>query len=167
MHLDKKAFLNELNRNKGIIRSLCLSFYSSAEDQNDAFQDIVLQLWKSRGSFRGQAKSSTWIYKVGLNALLSKRRKEQKAIFTESIELESRLSSPPSADDDIELLQLLIRSLPDVDKALVILYLEGYKNREIADLINLSASNVGTRLNRIKAVLKQKFKTYCYESGKL
>ena len=167
MHLDKKAFLKELDRNKGILRSLCLSFYSSSEDQNDAFQDVVLQLWKSRESFRGQAKSSTWIYKVGLNALLSKRRKEQKTIDTESIDSDYRLSSPPSADDDIELLQVLIRSLPDVDKALVILYLEGYQNKEIADLINLSASNVGTRLNRIKATLKHKYKTYCYEPGEL
>ena len=69
------------------------------------------------------------------------------------------------ANDDIELLQLVIQSLQDLDKAIVILYLEGYQNKEIAGMLKLSASTVSTRLNRIKSSLKRKFKTHSYEAG--
>ena len=167
MHSENQDFLKQIDQHKGLIRSLCASFYAYPEDQKDAFQDIVLHLWKSRNTFRGGSKASTWIYRVGLNALLSKRRREQRSISAEPIDQHVFPAPTTHSDDDLILLQQVIQSLPDVDRALVILYLEGYQNREIAQIISLSPTNVGTRLNRIKAFLKQKFKTHSYESRKL
>ena len=158
MDLQKRIFIQLIDDYKGIIRSLCKSYYPSIEDQHDAFQDIALQLWKARDSFRGDSSISTWIYKVSINTLLSKKRKEKRSVATDPIEKTDQFVSKPFADDDLELLQLIIQSLRNVDKAIVILYLEGYQNKEIAFMLKLSASNVGTRLNRVKSSLKRKFK---------
>lgn len=142
--------------------SVCKAYYPVDEDQKDAFQDIILQLWKSYDTFRGEAKVSTWIYKVSLNTLLTKLRSDQRKVVTASISIADKLPVT-MADDDIELLKSIISSLKELDKAIVILYLEGYKNKEIAGMLNLTPTNVSTRLNRIKAELKEKFKRAHYE----
>jgi RNA polymerase sigma-70 factor (ECF subfamily) len=135
----------------------------SAEDQKDVFQDIVLQLWKSFDTFRGESKISTWIYSVSLNTILAKVRKEKTRITTESISCSELAFSNAMADDDTELLNRVLQSLKGLDKAIVILYLEGYKNKEISQVLKLTPTNVSTRLNRVKAELKAKFKNQQYE----
>lgn len=158
MELQKRKFIQVINDNQGMIKSLCQAYYVSSEDQKDAFQDIVLQLWKSFDSFRGKSAISTWIYKVSLNTLLTKVRKEKKCIATAPLN-PSTFSLPTSnADDDVELLSIIIQSLQDLDKAIVILYLEGYKHKEIAQILALTATNVSTRLNRVTSQLRTKFK---------
>jgi len=164
MEFKKQNFINTINKNHGIIRSLCKAYYASYEDQKDAFQDVILQLWKSFDTFRGESEISTWIYRVSLNTLITKVRKERSRIITESlVPSELVLSPTPMADDDTELLNHVIQSLKDMDKAIVILYLEGYKNKEISQILNVTPSNVSTRINRVKAELKAKFKSRCYE----
>lgn len=137
-------------------------YYASSEDQKDAFQDIVLQLWKSFDTFQGQSEISTWIYRVGLNTLLSKKRKEQPDYSIASIEGYHQQFQWARADDDLELLHLAIQSLKDVDKAIIVLHLEGYRNKEIAKMLALSPTNVATRFNRIKTQLKLKFNSYTH-----
>ncbi|MAE84242.1 MAG: hypothetical protein CMB80_15985 [Flammeovirgaceae bacterium] len=159
MELEKHRFLELINDNRGIIRSLCKIYYISQADQEDAFQDIVLQLWKSMGSFQGKSEISTWIYRVGLNTILSQKRKDKKSIEAEPIDSAHHILQSAMADDQLELLQLIIRSLKDIDKAIVVLYLEGYRNKEIAEILKLSPTNVATRFNRIKSQLKLKFNT--------
>lgn len=160
--MKKHHFIQIIDQNRGTIRSLCQVYYASPEDQKDAFQDIVLQLWKSFDSFEGKSQVSTWIYRVGLNTLLSKRRKEQPPTAFASIDVYHQQLQSGIADDDLELLHQVIQTLKDVDKALVVLHLEGYKNKEIATMLELSATNVATRFNRIKALLKTKFNTNTY-----
>lgn len=157
MELQKQNFIQIINSNQGIIKSLCKAYYVSSEDQKDAFQDIVLQLWKSFDTFRGKSEISTWLYKVSLNTLLTKVRKEKKTIATAPLDPSAFALSTSHADDDVELLSILIQSLQDFDKAIVILYLEGYKNKEIAEILALTATNVSTRLNRVKSQLRTKF----------
>ena len=157
MELKKQNFLKITNQHRGIIRSLCKIYFGSVEDQKDAFQDVILQLWKSFDSFRGDAKVSTWIYRVSLNTILVKVRKEKKQVVVEPIDRQHFYLSTANADDDVELLHLIIQSLKDIDKALVILHLEGYKNKEIAEMLDLSPTNVSTRFNRIKSQLKTKY----------
>jgi RNA polymerase sigma-70 factor, ECF subfamily len=135
----------------------------SDEDQKDAFQDIVLQLWKSFETFRGDSEISTWIYRVSLNTILAKIRNEKRKIVTESISCSEMKLSNAFVDDDKELLNMVLQFLKGVDKAIVILYLEGYQNKEISQMLNLTATNVSTRLNRIKAALKEKFNNQHYE----
>jgi RNA polymerase sigma-70 factor, ECF subfamily len=163
LELQKRNFIQVIESNQGIIKSLCNAYYVSHEDQKDVFQDIILQLWKSFESFRGESKISTWIYKVSLNTILTKVRNEKKKIVAESIGSTELSFSNAMADDDMELLHLVIQSLKDLDKAIVILYLEGYKNKEISQILNLTTTNVSTRLNRVKAELKTKFKNQPHE----
>jgi len=163
VELKKQNFIQIVNENRGTIRSLCKAYYVSSEDQKDAFQDIILQLWKSFETFRGESEISTWIYRVSLNTILTKVRKEKKKIATESIDASERSISIAMADDDIELLKSVIQTLKDLDKAMVILYLEGYKNKEISQILNLTPTNVSTRLNRVRTELKAKFKNQLYE----
>jgi RNA polymerase sigma-70 factor, ECF subfamily len=159
----KRNFIRTIDSNQGIIKSLCKAYYSGPEDQKDAFQDIVLQLWKSFETFRGESEISTWIYRVSLNTLLTKVKKEKMKITTESIGASELFVPVAMADGDIELLNIVIQSLKDLDKAIVILYLEGYKNKEISEILNLTPTNVSTRLNRVRAELKVKFKNQPYE----
>lgn len=163
MTLQKQHFIQIISANQGIIRSLCKAYYASLEDKKDAYQDIILQLWKSFDGFRGESEISTWIYRVSLNTLLSKVRKEKSRIITEPLSTPDQMTPVAMADDDRELLHIVMQSLKDVDKAIVILFLEGYKNREIAQMLNLTATNVSTRLNRVKTELKEKFKNHRYE----
>jgi len=159
----KRNFVRIIESNQGIIRSLCSAYYSSHEDRRDVFQDIVIQLWKSFETFRGDSKISTWIYKVSLNTILAKVRKEKRKIPTEPIGCSELSLSHAMADGDIELLNIVIQSLKGLDKAIVILYLEGHKNKEISQILNITATNVSTRLSRVKAELKAKFKNQYYE----
>lgn len=163
MELQKQNFIRVINNNQGILKSLCKAYYTRYEDQKDAYQDIVLQLWKSFDTFRGESELSTWIYRVSLNTLLTKVRKERNKIITETLLTSDQLAPITMADDDRELLSIVIQSLKDVDKAIVILFLEGYKNKEISKMLDLTPTNVSTRLNRIKTELKAKFKKNSYE----
>lgn len=165
MGLHKRNFIQIIESNQGIIRSLCKAYYTSAEDQKDVFQDIVLQLWKSFESFRGESEVSTWIYRVSLNTILAKVRNEKRKITTESIGSSELAFENALADDHTELLNKVLHFLKGTDKAIVILYLEGYKNREISQMLDLTPTNVSTRLNRIKTELKAKFKNQHYELG--
>jgi RNA polymerase sigma-70 factor (ECF subfamily) len=163
LKLHKRDFIRIVDSNQGIIKSLCNAYYKSYEDQKDVFQDIVLQLWKSFETFRGESEISTWIYRVSLNTILTKVRNEKNKIATESIDFMELTFSTAMSDDDSELLNRVLEYLKGLDKAIVILYLEGYKNKEISQILNLTSTNVSTRLNRIKAELKSKFKNQHYE----
>ena len=161
--MQKQNFIRIINGNQGIVKSLCIAYYTSFEDQKDAYQDIILQLWKSFGTFRGESELSTWIYRVSLNTLLAKVRKERNKIITEPLLISDLISPNAMADDDRELLSIVIQSLKDIDKAIVILYLEGYKNKEISQILDLTTTNISTRLHRVKTELKAKFKNHRYE----
>jgi RNA polymerase sigma-70 factor (ECF subfamily) len=157
MELKKQNFIQLVNENRGIIKSLCKVYFVGDEDQKDAFQDIVLQLWKSFDSFRGESKTSTWVYSVSFNTILTKIRTDKKSVIGESIDTTHLYICDSKADDHVELLSIIIQSLKDIDKAIVVLYLEGYRNTEIAEILKITPTNVSTRFNRIKSILKMKF----------
>lgn len=163
VELQKQNFIRIINENQGIVKSLCKAYYPRYEDQRDAYQDIILQLWKSFDTFRGESKISTWIYSVSLNTLLTKVRNERNKIITEPLAIPELINPPTMADDDRELLSVVIQSLKGVDKAIVILYLEGYPNKEISQILNTTPTNVSTRLNRVTTELKSKFKNHRHE----
>ncbi len=157
MKLEKRHFLQIINSNRGIIRSLCSVYYVSCEDQKDAFQDIVLQLWKSFDTFRGKSEIRTWIYRVSINTILNKIRRNKKSVQAQSLEDHHNYISNAHADDNVELLHIALKSLKEIDRAIVVLYLEGYQNKEIAEMLKLSPTNVSTRFNRLKSELRMKF----------
>jgi RNA polymerase sigma-70 factor (ECF subfamily) len=157
MELKKQNFIRTVNNNRGIIRSLCKIYYRRTEDQEDAFHDVVLQLWKSLDTFRGDCHISTWIYRVSLNTIFSKIRSDKRSVAAEPIDTSHYSISTVKADDNVELLSMILQSLKHIDKAIMVLYLEGYGNKDIAEILKMSRTNVATRLNRVTSQLKMKF----------
>ncbi len=158
MKLKRRNFILIIKRHTGTIRSLCTLYYDEEEDRKDAFQDIVLQLWKSFETFQGKSKINTWIYKVSLHTILNNKRNAIRTIATQPLETLHQTIQSHYADDHKELLYTIIQALKPIDKAIVILYLEGFRTKEIAGMLKLSVTNVTTRFNRIKAQLKLRFK---------
>ncbi|MEM8969188.1 MAG: sigma-70 family RNA polymerase sigma factor, partial [Bacteroidota bacterium] len=150
---NRKKFLDQLHQHQGLIHSLCRSYFANAEDQEDAFQEIVLQLWKSYPSFRGDSSISTWMYRVALQTIFNLLRQHQFTFAT----LPEQLSGNDSKDT--ETIRIALSALSPEDRALLILYLEGYQYREIADINLMTVTNVSTRLNRIRQKLRSLFQS--------
>ena len=162
---DKIHFVKVIKEHQGIVNSICRIYYTDNEDIKDAKQDIILQLWKSLPTFRNDSKISTWIYKVALNTILSKVKKDYKNCSQESLS-ELHFNSHDNlyeTNDDIQQLLFLVNQLEATDKAIMILHFEGYSNKEIGETLKLTATNVSTRMNRIKTKLKEKFNTFFNE----
>ena len=129
--------------------------FAESPDRNDLMQEIMLAVWKAIPSFRGQAQATTFIYRVSHNAALTWRRTQRNYIKrVEHAELfvgAQPLSSQPQLNDErLEQLYAAIRRLPEVDRSLVLLSLDGLSYQEMAGIHGISESNVGVRLNRIK-----------------
>lgn len=160
----KKQFINIIQSHQGVINSICRIYFTTPEDQKDGRQEIILQLWKAFPNFRGDSKWSTWIYKIALNTVLSQLRKKH-IVSTRLPDITwSDIPARMGTDDDFQQLQHFISLLRAKDKALVILYLEGYHHQEIAITLGISVSNVSTRLNRIKKKLQTIYKKYTHET---
>ncbi len=131
-------------------------YCSNMEDREDLFQDIVLQLWRSYPSFRGESKVTTWMYRVALNNAITRVRKESRA--ERFSELGPEALQVPLAEDGMEeemaAMYRAIRKLSQVDQALTLLYLEDCSYREMAEVLGISESHVGVKLNRIKGQLR-------------
>lgn len=160
----KAQFLQLIEQNKGIIYKVARSYGKNEEDREDLFQEIIIQLWKAFERYDEQYKLSTLMYRIALNVAISFYRKDRKRI-----ELESPLTEGMTeiADDNgnsalesnINLLQQFINELKELDKALMILYLESKSYKEIAEILGITETNVATKVSRIKEQLKQKFST--------
>jgi RNA polymerase sigma factor (sigma-70 family) len=157
-------FLSTIEINKGIIYKITNSYCKDPEDRKDLVQEIISQLWKSFDNYSDQYKYSTWIYRIALNVAISYYRKEnrRKTISTplsEGIFSFADLHENTETESNLGFLQLFILDLKDLDKALMLLYLEEKSHKEIAEIIGISETNVATKVGRIKAFLKQKFST--------
>jgi len=131
--------------------------------REDLFQEIVLQLWKSYPSFRGESKFSSWMYRVALNVAIQDFRKEKKRkfLFLESFEFEEP-SSPPKneyKDERIEALYRAISNLDKIEKAIMMLYLDEVANEEIADIVGISQNYVRVKMTRIRTKLAKTITT--------
>lgn len=167
MGTTKARFMQMLQHQQRIINSLCAVYYPESDDLKDARQDVILQLWKSWPGFRQDSETSTWVYRIALNTLLNKKRKEHRRPVAGSISKieDSALFTTSQHDDDLQLLRQIIGWLGDLEKAIVVLYLEGYKYKEIAGMLDMTASNVSTRMNRIKSKLKSFHQQSSHEPG--
>ena len=160
----KDEFLNLVKENRGIIFKICNSYCPNKNQREDLAQEIIFQLWKSYGTFNNIYKFSTWMYRIALNVAISFYRKEsrtaQSISFIEIVpEVEDKKESYYETAENISRLQQFINELKELDKALMILYLEEKNHQEIADILGITETNVATKLSRIKQKLKQKFST--------
>jgi RNA polymerase sigma-70 factor (ECF subfamily) len=158
----EKQFIQVITEHQGIILKVCRMYCSDREDSKDLFQEIVLQLWKSYPKFNGTAKISTWMYRLALNIAITRLRKNSRRPGTSPLG-DQHLEFPDQKSQRIDIeygheLQLAIDSLNKFDKALMLLYLDEKSYKEMAEIMELSETNVGVKIGRIKQKLKEKLK---------
>lgn len=158
----KDIFLSVIEANKGIVYKIANSYCKNPEDRKDLIQEIVSQLWRAFGNYSDRYKYSTWIYRIALNVAISFYRKENRRKAVSS-PISDGVFNLIDFDDDTEkesnlrMLQQFIQELKDLDKALMLLYLEEKSHREIAEIVGITETNVATKIGRIKQLLKQRF----------
>lgn len=152
-------FVRTIMENEGVIFKITTIYTDNREDQQDLYQDIVYQLWKSFDAFRGEAKFSTWMYRIALNTALSRIRKNKRkghSLPIEQVVLRQTELYDTVFEERIKTLYEQIHQLNVLEKGLMLLLLEGKSYAEISEITGLTPSNVGTRISRIKTKLKSK-----------
>ncbi len=160
--MNKKAFIELIRTHQKLIYKVCTAYCAEPQNRQDLEQEILLQLWKSFKKFDGRVKVTTWMYRIALNTAISFYRKGQKKAKQE-VAIEQHIFQLASSDsfheenEQIKLLYRFIAGFNELDKALVLLYLEDRKYAEIAQVLGLSETNVATKISRIKKKLKKQF----------
>ena len=149
------VFRNWMEAHTAILYKVARAYGATHSDREDLFQEIALQLWHSVGAWHGDCAATTWIYRVALNTALAWRRRERRhSQGRQDIEDVSGLLVAPSVHDPrLEWIYERIAELDEANRALALLMLDGFTYREMARVLGLSESNVGVRINRIKAGL--------------
>jgi RNA polymerase sigma-70 factor, ECF subfamily len=155
-----EQFLDILEKNIGTIIKISRVYTKITQDREDLINDIALELWKSFKSFNGNSKISTWIYRVALNTSMNyKRKKKKDSLFFSLNDFKKEGIFPwliePDNSMESEVLYQCIDELDEMNKAIIMLYLDGNSHEEIAEITGISKSNVGTRICRIKEQLKR------------
>jgi RNA polymerase sigma-70 factor (ECF subfamily) len=153
---DSPDFVALLQAHKGILYKVANAYCARREDRGDLIQDMILELWRAYPRFDGRAAFSTGMHTIAMNVAISMHRSEGRRIRDAlsldefGLDLAGADAVLDAEDAEMRALHQLIAALPPVDRAMVLLYLEGYGYDEIAAMVGIGASNVGTRLNRIK-----------------
>lgn len=156
------GFLKVVEDHKGIIYKVASSYSRNAEDRKDLVQEIIFQLWKSFEKYQANYMYSTWIYRIALNVAISfvrkaKVRTNYSAPLSDAIIAPLQVETDDTKEQTSKLLHQFIDDLKPLDKALVLLYLDGKSHKEMAAIMGLSETNISTKIHRIKTILKQKF----------
>ncbi len=157
-----EQFLAVVDTYKGIIYKIANSYCNDAETRKDLVQEIIVQLWRAFDRYDDQYKRSTWIYRIALNVAISfyrkeNRRKEISNPLNDSILSFSDADQEYETESNLGLLHQFISELKELDKALMLLYLDEKSHKEIAEIIGITETNVATKIGRIKILIKQKF----------
>lgn len=156
MDTKEQEFSCMVRENRSTIYTVCYMFSQDSNEVEDLFQDTLVNLWKGYDSFRHESNPRTWIYRVAMNTCISADRKKKKQGTRIPLSMNINLYS----DEDHETKQVRqlhdrIQRLDLVDRALVMLWLEGMNYDEIAQVVGISVKNVSVKLVRIKERLKQ------------
>ena len=159
------SFTKLIAENRNILFKVCHAYCRNKSDIDDLAQEMVFQLWKSYERYDAAFKFQTWMYRVVLNVAISfyrKNKNKPSTVITSEhlIDIADSTDSSEQAENDLILLHRFIHELKDLDRGLMILYLEEKPYKEIAEIIGISESNVSTRISRIKDRLKQRFQTH-------
>ncbi|HTG66785.1 MAG TPA: sigma-70 family RNA polymerase sigma factor [Flavobacterium sp.] len=151
----EKDFLTTLSQYNAMIHKLCSLYRDGVEDREDLFQEIVFQLWKSYPNYRGDAKISTWMYRIALNTAIASFRKKTTSINYLN-QLPDFAEEQPNDESGLrqERLFAVLKLLDDSEKALISLYFEELSYQQIAEITGINENYVGVKLNRIKAKIK-------------
>ena len=156
-----ERFLRLLEEHQRILYKVANIYCAGAEDRRDLVQEMVIQLWRSFPRYDDQLKFSTWMYRIAMNVAISflrgEGRRSRDTVALEQIDVIDTAAADRvmgEAGDDVRLLRQLVSQLDEMSRALILLYLEGYNHGEIAEILGTSATNVGTRIHRIKNRLR-------------
>lgn len=155
-----EKFLSVINTNKGIIYKVAQSYCKNIENRNDLVQEIIIQLWKSFENYNEKYEHSTWMYRIALNVAISFYRKSKKdlsAPLTDNIIELLKDEEPCEQEENVRLLYQFINELDELNKALMLLYLDNKTHKEMSEVLGISETNVATKIGRIKEKLKKKF----------
>jgi RNA polymerase sigma-70 factor (ECF subfamily) len=160
-----EAFLSVMEAHKGILYKVAHSYCRDEEDRRDLVQEIILQVWKSFDQYDPAYRYSTWIYRIALNVAISfyrktKSRQERAQQYREEIVYLGEAQLSEREQEQQVLLDHLIRELPELDRAILLLYLDQASQREIAAVMGISETNVSTRISRIKKNLAERIKHF-------
>ena len=156
--MGEKEFIELIDQHQGLIHKVCIMYENDSEVRNDLFQEIVLQLWKSYKTFRGEAKITTWMYRIALNTAISGFRKHSRRPQTEDLkELHFNISDhwADEREEELQRLQSAIRQLSEIERAMIMMALEEVPYEDIAETIGITQNNVRVRMNRIREKLKK------------
>lgn len=158
---DKETFLRLLDLHGGIIRKVAAGYSSGLADRHDLEQEITLQLWKTYPRYSPDRPFSTWMYRIALNVAISFLRRHTRpgrqtiSLDENEIEIADENAQPAETDERIPLLQKVIASLPPLERALLLLYLDEHRYSEIATILGITETNVATKLHRLKQRVRE------------
>lgn len=160
MESKETEFTQLIENNQGIVHKVCRIYTDTPEEHEDLFQEIVLQLWRSFDSFEGKSKFSTWMYRVGLNTAITLIRKKKRNLPTSSIDSQTYFDLKANEVDEaqeeqLRVLYAAIKKLNDVERALVLLYLEDMSYKEISSTMGITEVNARVKMSRIRVKLKE------------
>lgn len=159
---EQQQFFQEIiEQHKGILFKVARVYCRNENDRQDLIQEMMIQIWQSIHKYNDQFKLSTWLYRISLNVAISLYRKSTTRANRFTL-LNEQMTEIPTEDkaetgQQLNLLEQFISELKEIDKALMILYLEDKSHAEIAEILGMSISNVGTKVGRIKEKLKTRF----------
>ncbi len=155
--MQENDFIRTIEIHRGIIFKVCKMYCPVEDDCQDLYQDIVAQLWKAWGGFRGDAKISTWIYRIALNTAISGFRKQKRNPLNNSVDaqdIELAQEDGRKKKEDLEMLHMAISRLSEVEKAMIMLYLDDVSYEEISSIMGITQNNVRVKMLRIREKLK-------------
>lgn len=153
----KDEFLDIITQYQGILHKVSIIYFRSKADREDNFQEILYQLWKSFPKLKCRVSIGSWIYAVAINTSINRIRRESKLVYTDAVPdkiITNETDSQLLQNEELNALIESIQKLNDIDKSIIMLYLDGLSYNEIASIIGITVTNVGVRINRAKEMLK-------------
>ncbi len=152
--LKETEFLHLIQKHQNIIHKICFLYCKNNSDKEDLYQEIILQLWKSFSSFKGQAAFSTWMYRVTLNTAITMTKKPNLIVDTNKVSVVTyEIDNSIEFSEDVKILYRAIAQLNRIEKGIILLWLEEKSYEEIAATIGITVKNVSVKLVRIKSKL--------------
>lgn len=154
----EKEFENRIHEHEPLIHKVCRMYAYTLSDREDLFQEIVIQLWRSYPKFKGDARFSTWLYRVAINTAITGLRKQKDFITSvepENLPVHPHVEYSGEQEEQLQELYAAIGMLNDVEKAIIMLFLEDKSYQEMEEIIGIDQGNLRVKMSRIKDKLRQ------------
>ena len=157
----QERFQTLVDEHKKILYKVCNSYCRNRDDREDLAQEIIVQLWRSFGSFEERYRFSTWMYRIALNVAISFYRRENtrtRHVLSDEETVLKAIDETENQTAEVQALYEFIAGLEPLNKALILLYLDGNSYSEIADVVGITETNVATKISRLKQTMREEFR---------